>query len=91
MECSWGEVHLGWESNDVGLKGWQINTDIAQDDTYPEFEKFGQMQIPFWFPTMIPAAMLLWWVWRKTRAKAMHGSFLAEPPNPSGPRGGKAE
>jgi len=66
VECSWGEIHLGWEKNDAGWKGWQINTEFAQDDSYPAFEQFGQIQIPFWFPTTIPSAILLWWVWRKT-------------------------
>ena len=69
VESSWGEIHLGWESNTVGVQGWERHTAINQDDNYPSFEQFGQIQIPFWFPLTIPPAMLLWWAWRETRPK----------------------
>ena len=78
MEWSWGAIHLGWEKNNDGLKGWQINRESAQDDSYPAFDEFGQIQIPFWFPTTIPSAILLWWAWHKTRPRGNAGAFPPE-------------
>ena len=73
IECCWGEIHIGWEKNCWDLRGWEICTETAQDDSYPAFEEFGQICIPFWFP--IPCAALLWLVWRMTRPKAERRGF----------------
>jgi hypothetical protein len=45
------------------------------------FERFSgnywHVFIPLWFPTLV-SALLLWFVWRKTRAKVVGGAFPVE-------------
>ena len=100
VQSGWGKLHLSWFgiSSFSGLWVNDFPVDAGYDLEYVDhfhshyclgfFIRFEPdrtlFTIPFWFPTTI-SALLLWWVWRKTRPPVKGRAFPVEPPIPLKP------
>ena len=74
----------GWDwGKHRGVMDWTIwdknrDTYAALKFSYSSSVIHWGVTFPLWFPTLL-AALLLWFIWRKTKAKPIGGAFPVEP------------